>query len=98
MTINSRITERGIKTAMVTFLLVLTGISYSFAQTASADYHGEDHPINHAKVATKEINHVANINLIGKAVALNSSINSAYEDLKPALTPCGKRLYFSRSF
>ncbi len=31
-----------------------------------------------------------------KAVRLNKSINSAFEDVKPRLAPCGKRLYFSR--
>jgi OmpA-OmpF porin, OOP family len=48
------------------------------------------------KNAGKEINYAKNVNLEGKAVALNSSINSPYDDIKPAMTPCGKRLYFSR--
>ena len=93
--ITSRTTDRGIKAAMITLLITLSAITYSFSQS---DFHGADHPINQAKVVAKEIKHVGNINLVGKAVALNSSINSPYEDIKPALTPCGKRLYFSRSF
>jgi len=90
-------TERATITVIMFFLLLLTGlISYS-VKAQSPDIHGDHHPIVQAKTTAKEINHVDNINHSAKAVALNPLINSPYEDLKPALTPCGKRLYFSRS-
>ena len=89
-------TGRLVIRAIMFFLFLLTGIvSYVKAQTP--DIHGDHHPIIQAKTTAKEINHVDNINHSAKAVALNPLINSAYEDLKPTLTPCGKRLYFSRS-
>ena len=100
MTLNSTIKIRGAHATRVLLLFLLTAI-YSLvqAQTASSsDDHSDQHSINQAKNAQKEINYVKGISLTGKAVRLSSSINSGHEDLKPALTPCGKRLYFSRSF
>lgn len=50
------------------------------------------------KTAGKAINYAEGVNLEAKSLPLNTSINSGFEDLKPRLTPCGNRLYFSRSF
>jgi hypothetical protein len=46
----------------------------------------------------KEIAHHEEVNMEARAVPLSPAINSAYEELKPELSPCGKRLYFSRHF
>jgi hypothetical protein len=56
------------------------------------------HPVNQVKNASKAIYLAANVNVEAKAVPLHTSINSPYEDIKPRLAPCGKRLYFSRTF
>lgn len=48
------------------------------------------------KTAGKKITYADGVNLETRAVPLNAGINSPYDDVKPALTPCGKRLYFSR--
>ncbi|HWA34191.1 MAG TPA: hypothetical protein VG737_08685 [Cyclobacteriaceae bacterium] len=47
--------------------------------------------------AEKKIIHAPHINLGAEAVPLKSTINSGYVELKPAVTPRGDRLYFSRS-
>ena len=96
MKISDRLTERGIKAAMILFLLVTGLYSCAVAQNGSANT--DLHPIHQAKTTLQKINHVENINLEAQAQPLNSAINSPFEDLKPALTPCGKRLYFSRPF
>jgi hypothetical protein len=95
MTLKSRITDRGINALMILILFLVTGIYSCIAQTQSFN-NETDHPINQAKNASKKILHIEDINYSAKAVALNSSINGAYEDIKPALAPCGNRLYFSR--
>ena len=53
-------------------------------------------PMSLAKNAKSSVRHMAGVNLSAKAVALNPAINGSYEELKPALAPCGGRLYFSR--
>lgn len=55
-------------------------------------------PGQEIKTAGKAIHYAEGVNLEAKATPLNASINSGFEDLKPQLTPCGNRLYFSRSF
>jgi hypothetical protein len=92
MTLKNRITERGVTATMIILLLLVVGVYSCMAQSFSL---ATDHQV---KNAGKQISHVANVNLSGKAVALNSSINGAYEELKPSLAPCGNRLYFSRLF
>jgi OOP family OmpA-OmpF porin len=97
MILQKRITARGTNTKVLFLLLLLAGILASAkAQTGSYDFHGDHHPVNQSKTALHRINHSDDINLEAKAVPLNTFINSPYDDLKPALTPCGKRLYFSR--
>lgn len=88
MTLKSRITERGITAALVLLVMLGAGVYSCVAQ----DYSSL------TKNAGKSIVHAADVNLSGKAVALNATINGAYEELKPTLAPCGNRLYFSRLF
>jgi OOP family OmpA-OmpF porin len=87
---------RAIIIVMMFFILLTTGIfSVANAQSGSAGF-ATDHPISQVKTAGKEIVHHNDVNLNAKAVALNSGINSAFIELKPALAPSGNRLYFSR--
>jgi OmpA-OmpF porin, OOP family len=96
MTVNSRIKVRGTNASMVFFLL-LVALLYSFTTEAqSLKQRDLLHPIEKTKNADQKIHLAENVNPGGKAIPLNPSINSPYDDIKPALTPCGKRLYFSR--
>jgi len=92
MTLKSRIKERGINAAMVLIVFLTAGIYSCMAQSQSP----MDHLTNQAKNAPKGILHVDDVNHSADAIALNSSINGAFEELKPSLAPCGNRLYFSR--
>src|SRR5260221_8107730 len=97
MTLSIRIKERGINAMMVALFFLALGL-YSIAgnaqgtkavqrksdQTQVADAGKSDHV---AAPANKEVN----------AVPLHASVNSAYAELKPTLSPDGSRLYFSRS-
>ena len=48
--------------------------------------------------AGKSIHLAANVNTEATPVQLQHAINSPYHDIKPRLTPCGNRLYFSRNY
>jgi hypothetical protein len=97
MRINSKVQLVAVNPIWVLLLMLSASVSAAQTQPAgSLDYHGEHHPINQVKNARFQIRHADGVNLEAKAIALNPSINSPYEDLKPALTPCGSRLYFSR--
>lgn len=78
---------------LVTFLLVGIGVCSAAAQTPAFDPNFPGQPV---KNAGKIISVAANINLSAKAVAMKSSINSPYAELKPAFAPHGDKLYFSR--
>lgn len=86
MNISGRIVERAINAAMVLLLFLTTGIYSCFAQTLAGN----------AKNAMGKIRIVENVNVDAKAFPIKASINSPYHEIKPALTPCGQRLYFSR--
>jgi hypothetical protein len=68
------------------------GQSRSNAAFATKDYS------TYVTNAHKKIKHPENLNLNAKASELQSAINSGFQDIKPRLTPCGNRLYFSRNF
>lgn len=46
----------------------------------------------------KQPKHVEGVNHSARAVPLHPAINGPYQELKPRLTPCGSRLYFSRHY
>lgn len=94
MKIKSRIKERGFNAALITLLYVVAGIC-SLAQAQSFT-PTENDQVFRLTNANKTIQHAANANLNAKAVKMSSAINSAFEELKPALAPCGNKLYFSR--
>jgi OOP family OmpA-OmpF porin len=93
MTLKTRITDRKITAMMVFLVMLVTGVYSCLGQSHSSVSYTEAPKVKNAE---QTIMHVAGVNLSAKAVALNSKINGAYEELKPALTPCGGRLYFSR--
>jgi OmpA-OmpF porin, OOP family len=81
---------------MCAFLLAPGINSIVKAQLARNVEFEKDHPLAQVKTAGKDIFHHDEVNLTTNAVALNSAINGAFPELKPALTPNGGRLYFSR--
>lgn len=98
MILKTRITERAVTAVMVTLVILIVGAYSCVAQSMGVVNYTNDNPMEQVKNAKRSIRHAANANLSAKAIALNPSVNGAYEELKPALTPCGKRLYFSRLF
>lgn len=98
MILKSRIRERATNALLVFIIYLFVGI-YAIvaqAQTYSAVYYSEPNPLNHVKNSGRNIPIEPSVNEDAVAAALNPSINSAYEEIKPVLTPCGKRMYFSR--
>jgi hypothetical protein len=81
---------------MIFFALTIGIFSTVNAQSAKQVRYDNDHPHSRVKTAGQEINHHDDVNLTATAVALNSSINGPFTELKPALTPSGNRMYFSR--
>lgn len=96
MTIKRRIRQRGVNAALIAFVYLMTGI-FSIAQAQSFASNEKD-KVMQISNANKSIHHVPNANLGAKAVKLNLAINSAYEELKPALAPSGTMLFFSWIF
>lgn len=94
MKIHGRIVERVINAGRVLLIFVVLGI-YSFA-TEAQTLQTSNHPIK-ASNAGKRIRFADMINMETEARPFTNRINSAYAELKPAVAPGGKRLYFSRS-
>ena len=93
----AKIKEKGINAAVFFFVILVIGIcSYNAKAQSSTP--------NTSAVAGQEsqskedntITHASNVKIHTKAESLKSAINGPYEELKPALSPNGKRLYFSR--
>ncbi len=93
MTLKSRIKERGINAIMVLVLFFIMSIYSCVAQGQQLDPHL---PGNTVKTAGNIINVSKEVNLEAKAVPMRSSINSPFAELKPAFSPKGDKLYFSR--
>jgi OOP family OmpA-OmpF porin len=86
MILKSRIREKAVNAMMIALLFFITGI-YSCAQAQS---------VPSVCNADKKITVATVIDPSSKAEALQHSINTPYEELKPVLAPGGRRLYFSR--
>ena len=86
MLILNRTRETAIKIAIILLmvLVALTGSASLQAQVA----------VQNAVMNTN----INNTNGELTAIQLQHSINSVFPDLKPRLTPCGNRLYFSRNY
>ena len=93
MTLKSRITEKVIHAAVISLFFTIT-LLYSFLSGAQ---DLDPALAVQVKNAGAPINYDSRANLSAKAVALNDLINSPFAELKPATTPNGNRLYFSRS-
>jgi OmpA-OmpF porin, OOP family len=96
MKLNRRIARKGDKVSLLIIVLLIGALFNSVQAQSSFDYHDTHHPVKQAKTASGKINYAENVNMEAKAVPLSGEFNSPYDDIKPSLTPCGKRLYFSR--
>src|SRR5688572_16540168 len=95
----ARIKETGVAVAIIVFVFIATGIFCSVhAQPKNqVQYAVVDQDQNHnPNRADEVISHATSVHLTAKATALNTSINGPFSELKPAIAPNGKRLYFSR--
>ncbi|MBK5278310.1 MAG: hypothetical protein JJE09_05545, partial [Bacteroidia bacterium] len=90
---NEGLEGKGFMLLFIIFFLLGFGVCESFAQTRESD---ANFPGQHIKNADYVINISPNVNPSAKAVAMRSSINSPYAELKPAFAPHEDRLYFSR--
>lgn len=97
MTLNNKFRGNGVNIALITLLILGTGIYSCFAQKQSV----ESSDATTGKVVKNSQNaiiHLAsNLNLNAKASPLIPSVNSPFAELKPAIALHGNRLYFSRS-
>jgi hypothetical protein len=100
MMLKTRIIERGITSVIYLVVYILAGLYACVvqAQPLQTVAYTSDHPLAQHKTAGKAVKVDLRVNIEGKAIPINSTINGAYEELKPVLAPCGKRLYFSRIF
>jgi OmpA-OmpF porin, OOP family len=96
MTLSKRITARGTNVFLLASVILICVLLNSAVAQSGYNYHDTHHPVKQVKTASGKINYAENVNLEAKAVALSNAFNSPYDDIKPSLTPCGKRLYFSR--
>jgi OOP family OmpA-OmpF porin len=88
------------RTTIVMIMLiafVIVGVFSNMAKAQVPVAYNYQHATGEVKNAAKDIAHSNEVNLTAKATPLNTSINSPYAELKPALAPSGKRIYFSRS-
>ena len=88
-----KIKARTIEGALMIFLFLVLGIYSCFAQPSQTTQAGH---IDKVRNAGSDIR-FAGVNPEAVAVPLNAFINGPFAELKPALTPNGNRLYFSRS-
>ncbi len=97
MILKSRIRERANNALLVliTFLFVSIYAVMAQAQSYSAVNYTES---NQLKNTGRAINIAPTVNSEAVATRLSSAINSPFQEVKPVLTPCGKRMYFSRLF
>lgn len=99
MILKSRIKERAINALLVfiTYLIIGAYAMLAHAQPLYKDVNDvAKNPLSSVKNSGRLIPIDPAVNQLAVATPLNTSINSAYEEIKPVLTPCGKRLYFSR--
>lgn len=100
MKISSRILERSKNATMIAVFLVSTGLYSIVAQAQTiTPVHlvSNDHPVTKASNAARRIKHHPSVQMDVKAEPLHASINGPYAELKPAVAPDGKRIYFSRA-
>lgn len=82
---------------LVLFFIIWTASSIEVRAQEMQNQKQTDEATTGIINAERKINHSPNVNLHAVAEPLKRTINSAYVELKPAVTPRGDRLYFSRS-
>jgi hypothetical protein len=93
--VEKRDTLEGIVLLVMLIIFMVFGVSVcsAFAQTQESD---PNFPGNAVKTAGNVINVAIGVNTQAKAVPMRQSINSPFAELKPAFSPNGDKLYFSR--
>jgi hypothetical protein len=94
----ARINEKRITAAIFMVAMILIAIFSHVARAQSIS------PVNNVVANNTDnknktgntINYSANVRIHTKAAAFKSSVNGPFSEIKPALSPDGKRLYFSR--
>jgi len=86
MIVKTRVLIRLVNAVLLMLLFLFLGIYNSFAQSH----------LNNVKNAGSEIQLAENVNTEARAEGVHANINSPYQETKPTLAPCGKKLFFSR--
>lgn len=94
MKLSSRVIEKGLEVGLIT-LMVCAAESISCLAQSAPKLDGHSALV---KNAGKHIQLADRLNVEAKAMPLSVLINTPYSEHKPAVTPDGKRIYFSRSF
>ncbi|MEX2234781.1 MAG: hypothetical protein WD824_21645 [Cyclobacteriaceae bacterium] len=95
MMVLSRIKETAVKITILVFFLIVAGFYSIQAQSYDGANNGSSQPVGRS--AATNIKIATEVNVDAMPVELGNSINSPYDDIKPRITPCGNRLYFSRN-
>src|SRR5688572_16286090 len=86
-----------IHAALIVFIISAMGIMAQVnAQTPTQTTASVTDEVVGSRMKDADISHATNVRLTAQAIPLKASINGPYGELKPALAPNGKRLYFSR--
>lgn len=88
MVLNNRFRAKGVNAALTLLLLMVTGAYSCFCQEVS---------LNQDKNADEGIHLAPNLRANAKPTPIAGLVNSPFAELKPAVAPHGKRMYFSRS-
>lgn len=96
MNIQSRTFEVAIKVLILICALICSTIIWAQTPTDGAYASTTNAFYSYSEMNNKV--RLASVNVEAKSVRMQATVNSAYDDIKPRLTPDGKRLYFSRNF
>jgi OmpA-OmpF porin, OOP family len=100
MKLKNPITKKANRAGLFLFVIFVTGIYSCFVQAQVIEPMSKlnsTESVSRVKNTQAEIKHAANLAVGTRAVAVNHDINGGFTELKPALSPNGNRLYFSRS-
>lgn len=99
MTTKSRLKSKTISSS-ITLGIMMLHLLYSCSVKAQSSGTIPYAALEGARSAdvTENIRLVADLNFSAEPVQLGNAINSGFDDIKPRITPCGNRMYFSRNF
>jgi OmpA-OmpF porin, OOP family len=89
MIVLKRTLETAIKITIL-LLMALLALTYSVSLQAQSTAKAQN------ALLQTNVSHAAHSD--DRAIEMQHSINSPFPDIKPTLTPCGNRLYFSRNY